>query len=193
MPLRTRLAPIVMVTLLLACSSDRTPARAAKSEPEAERDQVAHEAPIDVGDEPLHNGTPSLSALGEAVVDALASNDGRRLLALTVPQVEYERRLFAALVDDAKRRGMGPQLVWQQLAVDSRRGLATALSEHGGKGYAFERLESTDRQERGGLVVHSGLRLVVKDTEGATLELKILDTVVEHPASGTFSILTFNP
>lgn len=189
MTMRARLGPIVVGALLLACSSDP------KASPKG--DDPKHEAPPSeprqgLGDEPLHNGQPSLAALGEGIVAALQANDGRALMALAVTQTEFERRLFGALVLDAhdRRGGVGP--AWKSLSSESLPDMTKALSQHGGKGYTFVSLESTKQDTRpGGLVVHDEPRLTVADASGAPLELKILGQVLEHPASGTFLVLTF--
>jgi hypothetical protein len=109
-----------------------------------------------------------------------------------VPKGEYERRLFGAVVGDPAVIRQGPERAWVQQDTQSRGGLAKALREHGGKGYVFKSLQSTDEAERRGVVVHRNPRLTVADAEGVVQELTILGMVVEHTASKTVAILTFS-
>lgn len=186
---------LLAATLLLACSSEPKVAPSA-STPTAQADAAKADAPSaartknGVGSEPLRNAKPSLSALGQAVVEGLAAKDPRALTAVTVPQVEYAKRLFGAVSDPATRP-KGPQVAWAEHDRRSRAGLAAALTEHGGKGYTFVSLESTAKREQGGVVLHDQPKLTVKDTEGLSHELPILGAVVEHPESQTFSVLSY--
>jgi hypothetical protein len=194
MVMHARLRPIVVGALLLACSSNETPKDdAPRSEGAAEADGGPVERTKDspLGDAPLTHGQPSLEALGKAVVAALEAKDGGALLRLAVHQGEFERRLFGVLVSDPRQRKSGPGPAWKNLSSESLRAMGNALSGHGGKGYEFVSLESTRKEERTGLVLHTKPRLTVKDPGGEVLELPILGEVIEHPASGTFLVLSF--
>jgi hypothetical protein len=190
MPMRARIRPLVVGALLLACSNDnsKTPS---KDAPRPETDAKEGPGTSSVGDKPLSNGQPSLEALGKAVVAALEAKDGRALLGLSVSQQEFEWRLFGALVSDPSQRKLGPGPAWKNMSSESLRAMGNALSKHGGKGHVFWSLESTKKEERSGLVLHRRPKLVVKDAGGNMLELSILGEVVEHPASGTFLVLSF--
>ncbi|MCX4241244.1 hypothetical protein [Paraliomyxa miuraensis] len=191
-----RLGLLLAGTLLVgACGRESTPVPQSDGKiPEATPPMAITSPPTapsaDIGDAPLTHAKPSLSALGQAIVDALDANDEAALLALTVPKEEYER-LFPALVSHPNMLRLGPTFAWQNQEAENRGDRATALRRHGGKGYAFTSLEPTAREERSGLVVYRKPRLTVTDAQGATHELRILGAVIEHPASQTFSILAF--
>jgi hypothetical protein len=190
MAMRVRLCPIVVGALLLACSSDSKP-RAGDGANGDDTKGGASRAVTGMGDAALLNGQPSLAALGKGIVAALQAKNGRALAALAVTQAEFEQRLFGTVVSDPEARRGGPSHAWRGLSSESVADMAKALSKHGGKGYVFVSLESTKHEARGELVVHEAPRLTVEDANGAPLELKILGQVVEHPASGTFLVLTF--
>lgn len=194
---------MVIVAMLAACSKDGAPTKVdqkaeaakrkatadaeakakAKAEPEAKA-----EPDDDVGDDPLHNGADSLEGLGKSLVDALNAKDGRTLLLLSTNELEYRTRLFGALHPETKG---GPKAAWAKLNGQNTQGMKTALTEHGSKGYVFVSLESTTKETHGGLIVHASPTLKVNDGDGKEMELKLLESVIEHPASGTFEILTF--
>ena len=189
MAMHARLGPLVVGALLLACGSsdDKTPTKEVPVTGPKQAD--TKESPV--GDRPLANGKPSLEALGQAVVAALQAKDGGALLGLSVSQQEFEWRLFGALVNDPSQRKFGPAPAWKNLSSESMRAMGNALSTHGGKGHVFVSLESTKQEERSGLVLHQRPKRVVKDAGGNPRELSILGEVVEHPASGTFLVLSF--
>lgn len=147
-------------------------------------------AAIEIGDAPLRAAQPSLEALGRAVVEALAARDEAALQGLAVDEAEYVR-LFPALVSHPGMARMRPELAWRNQAAESLGDLRTALEEHGGQGLSFVSLESTTAEPRPGLVVHRAPRLRVRDADGLERELPILGVVLEHPASGTFAVLTY--
>lgn len=181
--------PIVMGALLLGCSSDsKTPTQgeASREAKAAEKD----EGPP-LGRAPLANGQPSLEALGKGIVAGLEAKDGGALMRLSLSQGEFERRLFGVLVSDPEQRKAGPGPAWKNLSSESVVAMGNALSRYGGKGHAFVSLVSTRSEERPGIVLHQQPKLTVKDANGTELELPILGEVVEHPASGTFLVLSF--
>lgn len=147
--------------------------------------------PVDIGDEPLAHAESSMAALGEAIVVALNEQDEAALIALSVDQQEFTQRLFPALVSHPNMLRLGPEFAWTNQDRESRGDRARALREHGGKGYAFVALEPTASEPRPGLVVYRKPDLRVRDAEGNELPLRILGVVIEHPASGTLSILNF--
>ncbi|MEX1369410.1 MAG: hypothetical protein AB1Z98_40155 [Nannocystaceae bacterium] len=147
--------------------------------------------PVDIGDEPLAHAESSMAALGEAIVVALNEQDEAALIALSVDQQEFTQRLFPALVSHPNMLRLGSEFAWTNQDRENRGDRARALREHGGKGYAFVALEPTASEPRPGLVVYRKPDLRVRDAEGNELQLRILGVVIEHPASGTLSILNF--
>ena len=203
--MRTRLTTVALVGLLAACGGDRagSASKAAPAAPvEAKRVEGKREAgrgtdepsvrpePLPIGDEPLRNGKPSLTALGGAVVDALAAGDAEALWALAVSEQEYAR-LFGALASHPNMLRLGSTMAWANQLEDNRDGLRHAIERYGGKGYELVGLEPTRTEERGGLVVYRAPKLTVKDATGTMLELEVIGVVVEHVASRTFLVLTF--
>jgi len=191
---------VVIVAMLAACSKEGAPTkvdqeaeaakRKATADAEAKANPKTNKGDGKVSDDPLHNGADSLEGLGKSLVDALNAKDGRALLLLSANEIEYRTRLFGVLHAETKAKG-GPKVAWTKLHDQSTQGMKKALTEHGGKGYVFVALESTSKEERGGLVVHRSPTLKVNDGDGQAMELKLLESVIEHQASGTFEILAF--
>ena len=126
----------------------------------------------------------AFSKVAENVVNFLVNNG---LLPLTSIFIEPAKVLF---LNNAINHGVLTPLGTNQ-AAESLGDMDRAIREHGGKGYVFVALESTRSEARPGLVVHREPRLVVRDAQGTELELPILGTVLEHPRSGTFAVLTY--
>jgi hypothetical protein len=119
---------------------------------------------LDLGDAPLEGAEPSLDALGR----------------------------FDALVQHPNAYKMGPELLWDMHAAESNGDLSRVLSRYGGKNLAFESI-AIEREEKrkGGLLFHKRPTIVAKDADGNEVELRIVGTIIEHPASGSFKILGF--
>ncbi len=191
MSMSARVASIVAVALVVGCNSEPKPKPTPAVPLVRSGGTASDEAASVVGDAPLHNGEYSLEALGQAVVKAIAANDGRALTSLCVAQREFEQRLFGSLVVDPQARRPGPAAAWKKLWGESLANMGAVLREHGGKGYTFVSLESTQQEQRDGLVIHENPKLTVENADGKR-ELKVLGQVLEHPASGTFVILSFS-
>ncbi|MCA9651971.1 MAG: hypothetical protein H6712_23895 [Myxococcales bacterium] len=195
-----RVAWVMALGLVVGCTSDDPPGKISppRDEGVSAEEPVLEEpaagapaaAPVDVGGEPLRAGLGSLEALGRAVVDGLDAQDAAALRAVAVDEAEYTR-LYPALISHPNMARLGAGLAWTNQAAESLGDMDRAIREHGGKGYVFVALESTRSEARPGLVVHREPRLVVRDAQGTELELPILGTVLEHPRSGTFAVLTY--
>lgn len=188
---RVRLAPLapslVIAGMLAACGASEagTPPHVADSKVVEAKAELPP-----IGDAPLVNGKPSLTALGQAVIAALDAKDTEALWGLAVSEPEYTR-LFGALVSHPSMLRFGPAMAWQNQREDNRDGLRHAIDRHGGRGYELVSLEPTRTEARGGLVIYRAPRLTVKDPTGATLELDVIGVAVEHVATKTFLVLTF--
>lgn len=199
MTLRSTLGAAALIAV--ACGTEPDPAVPPEASPSPgvmtapPRDELPEPQPepepVDIGDEPLAHSRPSMAALGEAIVEALDQQDEAALLALSVDRQEFTQRLFPALASHPNMLRLGPEFAWTNQDRENRGDRGRALREHGGKGYAFVALEPTAREMRPSLVVYRKPRLRVTDAEGNEQELSILGVVIEHPASGTFSILNF--
>lgn len=145
----------------------------------------------EVGDAPFAGAQPSIEALGRAVVQALATSDRAALTALAVDASEYKTRLFSAIARHPSAFAMGPDLLWDMHAGESFGHLQQALDRLGGKPLEFVAIEVRSRESTAGLVFHKKPVLRVRDADGQLLSLGLLGTIVEHPASGGFKLLSF--
>jgi hypothetical protein len=189
----------LLIAATVACVAEGTDAspRAAvaaavpakQSEPGAVE---AEELDVDLGDAPLDGAQPSLDALGRAIVDALNAEDRTALLGIALSPTEYKERLFAALVQHENAYKMGPDLLWDMHAAESNGDLGRALARHGGKNLAFESMAiEREEQRKGGLVFHKRPTIVAKDGDGNEHKIRIVGTIIEHPASGSFKVLGY--
>jgi hypothetical protein len=150
------------------------------------------EPSLDLGDAPLEGASPSLEALGRAIVDALDTKDRTALLGLALSPTEYKERLFDALVQHENAYKMGPDLLWDMHAAESNGDLARALARYGGKDLVFDSIAiERVEQRKGGLVFHKRPTILAKDGDGTEYKIRIVGTIIEHPASGSFKVLGY--
>lgn len=183
-------APVVVASADVASprANAAKPAVAASAAP---ADARAVETEIEVGDAPFAGAQPSIEALGRAVVQALASNDRVALTQLAFDASEYKTRLFSAIARHPSAHAMGPDLLWDMHAGESFGHLQQALDRLGGQPLEFIAVEVRDTEAHHGLVFHKKPVLRVRDADGQELRLGLLGTIVEHPASGGFKLLSF--
>lgn len=183
-------APVVVASADVASprANAAKPAVAASAAP---ADARAVETEIEVGDAPFAGAQPSIEALGRAVVQALTTSDRAALTALAVDASEYKTRLFGAIARHPSAFAMGPDLLWDMHAGESFGHLQQALDRLGGQPLEFVAIDVRSRESATGLVFHKKPVLRVRDAEGKLLSLGLLGTIVEHPASGGFKLLSF--
>ena len=180
----------VAALLIAACTAEGAEPSSAAASVEAKSE--VEEKVVDLGDAPLEGAESSLDALGRAIVDALNANDRTALLGLALSPTEYKVRLFDALVQHPNAYKMGPDLLWDMHAAESNGDLSQALSRFGKRNLAFASIAVDRTEERkGGLVFHKRPTILAKDADGNEVKLRLVGTIVEHPASGSFKILGF--
>ena len=180
------------IVVAVGCEAEGASQPAVAAAVPAAAPQPSAEPEIDLGDAPLEGAASSLDGLGRAIVDALDSKDRDALLGLALSPVEYKERLFAALVQHANAYKMGPDLLWDLHAAESNGDLGRALARYGGRNLVFESISiEREEQRKGGLVFHKRPTIVAKDGDGNTVTIRIVGTIIEHPASGSFKVLGF--
>jgi hypothetical protein len=143
-------------------------------------------------DAPLRGASPSLTAIGEAVVAGLAAEDRDALAGLLVDRRDFEGRLFEALSNHPAAAQMGPALLWDMQTREGADELDRALREYGGRPLTLRSVEALAVERRQGIVIHRRPRLrVVDSSNGEVFSLQILGSVIEHVASGSFVLLTY--
>ncbi|MCX4241243.1 hypothetical protein [Paraliomyxa miuraensis] len=175
------------LTLLLAGCPDASPGSAGDTPP---RGQAGDQTAAKGATQP--HGRPSLPQLGEAIVAALDANDARALTALIMPRAEYEEQ-FSEIETEPGVLDQGPSEGWAMHDRINRQAMVTMLRDHGGKGYAFVRMESSGSETRQDWVIHRRPRLIVADAAGKERLLPLVGVVLEHSESHTFSVLSFLP
>lgn len=186
--MRRVVALLVGIVVAAACEAEEASQAAVAAAVPAGKTETS----LDLGDAPLENAAPSLDALGRAIVDALDTKDRDALLGLALSPTEYKERLFAALVQHENAYKMGPELLWDMHAAESNGDLGRALSRYGGKNLAFESIAiEREEQRKGGLVFHKRPTIIAKDGDGNEIQIRIVGTIIEHPASGSFKVLGY--
>jgi hypothetical protein len=138
-------------------------------------------------DLPLAGGRRSLAALGRSVLAALANESAEELLALCVSKQEFEVVLWPEFPESRPATGLLPMDGWRTLGNRLSSGSRGAVSDHGGQGWAFVRIEATAgvRAYRN-FRLHRGLVLVAKDAAGKEARFDFLRAAVER--KGVFKI-----
>jgi len=177
--------------LVVHCPSALTPADAGSTSEQLHL-AVQPPAPAELGSEPLRGGHPSLHALGEAIVDGLVRGDAEALDALIVDTHDYKGRLFPLLANSPSAHQMGADLLWDMQSRESRDERDRAIRLYGGRPLRLISIKSPRPVERrAGLLLHRSPVLLALDDQGAAHELRILATVLEHEATGTFKLLAY--
>lgn len=171
--------------LVSALAVDRPGTLAAPEESVSSADGVADDAP-------LRGASPSLTAIGEAVVAGLAADDRDALAGLLVDRRDFQGRLFDALSNHPAAAQMGSALLWDMQAREGADELDRALREYGGRPLVLRSVEVDAVERRQEIVIHRRPRLsVVDSSNGEVLSLQILGSVIEHVSSGSFVLLTY--
>jgi len=141
---------------------------------------------------PLIGGVLSLTSLGETVIAGLVAEDVETLEALLVDPADFKGRLFAALSNHASAAQMGPELIWDMQRREGADELRRALRAYRGRSLRLLSVEVDAEERRAGIILHRRPSLRVLDEESGREEtLHILGSVIEHPVSGTFVLLTY--
>jgi hypothetical protein len=132
------------------------------------------------GPPPLSNPGPSADQLARHVLSLVAARDETGLQHLALTEEEFEERVWPELPAARPERNMPWSYVWLDLQQKSRAMLKRTLSEHGGKRYELERVRFDGaRTDHGHYRVFRETVLVVRDSAGHSLELRILGSMIE--------------
>ncbi|MFW6078265.1 MAG: hypothetical protein ACODAE_01505 [Gemmatimonadota bacterium] len=135
-------------------------------------------APAD-GAPRLTNAAPSSAALVDVVLDALEAGDRDRLWRLLVTAEEHRTLLWPELPES---RHMPFEFARSLNEANSRKALARALDDFGGRRFEFVSLEFARPAEvYETFTLHRGARLRVRrSSDGRIGELPILDAILER-------------
>jgi hypothetical protein len=132
------------------------------------------------GRAPLAHTAPSTTALAEAVLAALATNDRAGLESLALSEREFRDRIWPELPASRPERNVPLDYAWGDLHQKSTGHLQRLLAEHGGRRYELVRVEFLG--ETTGyrtFTVARKAQLLVRDERGQQEALRLFGSVVE--------------
>jgi hypothetical protein len=128
----------------------------------------------------LDNTQPTAEALAREVLLALQRRDEPRLQALALTEGEFEERVWPGLPAARPERNLPWSYVWMDLRQKSQTMLARTLREHGGRVYALEQVKfEGSRTDHGNYQVHRDTVLVVRNSDGERVELRVMGSMIE--------------
>lgn len=146
----------------------------------------------DLGVEPeaLSGGAPSIQALVDRFVDALAARDSAAFRDLVLTRAEFAWLYYPYTRYTAPPYRMAPELLWFQIQNASSRGLGRLLDRLGGQrlevlGHHCPRPPRVEGPNR----IWEGCALRVPSAEGEVTELELFGSIVER--EGTFKLVSY--
>ncbi len=139
---------------------------------------------------PLAHTFESPEAVAEAVLGALAEDDGERLLALALSGIEFRTVVWPELPSSRPERGLPFEYAWGDLHQKSTNELRRLLARAGGRRYELLEMtfdgESTPYET---FTVHRDSRLKVRDPEGAERDVRLFGSVLER--DGEYKLFSY--
>lgn len=139
---------------------------------------------------PLGHTFESPEAVAEAVLDALAADDGPRLLALVLSEIEFRSVVWPELPSSRPERGLPFEYAWGDLHQKSTNELRRLLARASGRRYELLDMtfdgESTPYET---FTVHRDSRLRVRDPEGAERDVRLFGSVLQR--GGEYKLFSY--
>ncbi len=139
---------------------------------------------------PLGHAFESPEAVAEAVLGALAEEDGPTLVALALSEMEFRTVVWPELPSSRPERGLPFEYAWGDLHQKSTNELRRLLARAGGRQYELLEMtfdgEST-RYET--FTVHRDSRLRVRDAEGAERDVRLFGSVLQR--GGEYKLFSY--
>ena len=139
---------------------------------------------------PLGHTFESPERVAEAVLDALAKEDGPALLALALSEMEFRTVVWPELPSSRPERGLPFEYAWGDLHQKSTNELRRLLARAGGRRYELLGMtfdgESTPYET---FTVHRDSRLRLRDPEGAERDVRLFGSVLQR--GGEYKLFSF--
>ena len=139
---------------------------------------------------PLAHTFGSPEAVAEAVLDALAEDDGERLLALALSEMEFRTVVWPELPSSRPERGLPFEYAWGDLHQKSSNELRRLVARAGGRRYELLDMtfdgESTLYET---FTVHRDSRLRVRDPEGIERDVRLFGSVLQR--GGEYKLFSY--
>ena len=139
---------------------------------------------------PLHHTFSSPEALGQAVLAALADNDGDRLASLALSELEFRTVVWPELPSSRPERGLPFDYAWGDLHQKSNNSLRRLVARHGGKRYELDGVTFAGATTQYDTYrVHRESVLDLRDEAGEALTLSFFGSVLER--DGEFKLFSY--
>ena len=139
---------------------------------------------------PLGHAFESPERVAEAVLDALAAEDGPTLLALALSETEFRMVVWPELPSSRPERGLPFEYAWGDLHQKSTNELRRLLARAGGTRYELLGItfdgESTPYET---FTVHRDSRLRIRDPEGAERHVRLFGSVLQR--GGEYKLFSY--
>ena len=139
---------------------------------------------------PLGYTFESPEAVAEAVLDALAADDGPALLALALTEMEFRTFVWPELPSSRPERGLPFEYAWGDLHQKSTNELRRLVAGAGGRRYELLDMtfdgESTPYET---FTVHRESRLKVRDPEGIERDVRLFGSVLQR--GGEYKLFSY--
>ena len=139
---------------------------------------------------PLGHTFESPEAVAEAVLGALAEDDGPLLLALALSEMEFRTVVWPELPSSRPERGLPFEYAWGDLHQKSTNELRRLLARAGGRRYELLAMtfdgESTPYET---FTVHRDSRLRIRDSEGAERNVRLFGSVLQR--GGEYKLFSY--
>ena len=130
---------------------------------------------------PLSRTFESPERLAEAVLAALAADDGQALAALPLSETEFRTVVWPELPSSRPERGLPFEYVWGDLHQKSGNALRRLVARAAGDAYDFVAIgfdgESTPYET---FTVHRDSRVTVRGADGAEREMRLFGSVLQR-------------
>lgn len=130
--------------------------------------------------EPLAGTRESPRAVAEALLDAVAADDGAALQSLALSEQEFRQHVWPDLPAARPERNLPFSYVWGDLRQKSAAGLARTQSAHGGRRYRLQDVRFSGKTSYPGYTVHRDGVLVVEGPGGQEEELRLCGSMIEQ-------------
>lgn len=139
----------------------------------------------------LHGGESSRQALITAFTGALAARDTRTLGTLALSRAEFASLYFPNTLDATRDAGLPPQRKWDQIVLNSEKGIARALSRLGGGPLTLVSLDCPNPPITSGLMkLHEGCVVHLTRGSEAVFNGRIFGSIIEF--AGRFKFVGYS-
>lgn len=139
----------------------------------------------------LNGGESSRQALVTAFTAALAAQDARALGTMALSRAEFASLYFPNTPDATRAMGLPPQRKWDQIVLNSEKGIGRALSRLGGTPLTLQSLDCPNPPITSGpMKLHEGCLVHLRRGDGTAFDGRIFGSIIEY--GGRFKFVGYS-